>query len=232
MVALVLLEVIRARDLPTEILASEDPTQTMPRRLGLSDAVEAQIRRYREEARKKRKILDDQARDLFRLVLRRPDSDEVFFQAGELLAGKDGPLRGPQRLYPRKALFALARRQVRSRIRSLFGREVGAFARAPFILEARGHFFLDMDPGGDACALVSGLCASILSRYLGRPVQVRHRPCQGLKGELCRWTAVVPEDAGKGDASEAPPGEGAGEEGREGRVDDASAEVNPAPSDG
>ncbi len=191
--ALALLEVIRTRDLPTEVLASEDPTQTMPRRLGLSEAVEHQIRRYREEVRHRGRISDDQARDLFRLVLRRPDAEEVFYQVGELLAGKDVPGKGVKRFYPRKALLALARRQVRRRLRSLFGRELGGFAHGPFTLEARGHFLLDMDPGGDACALVAGLSATILSRYLRRPVGVSHASCQALKGELCRWT-VLPGD--------------------------------------
>jgi hypothetical protein len=95
-VALSLLEVIRARDLPTEILESEDPSQTMPRRLGLSGVVDVQIRRLREQARRRERITVEQARDLVHLILRRPDSEEVFFQAGELLAGKVEPLGGDQ----------------------------------------------------------------------------------------------------------------------------------------
>ncbi len=191
MVALTLLEVIRARDLPTEVLASEDPTRTLPRRLGLSEAVEAEIRRYREEARHRGRITDEQARDLFRLVLRRPDSEEVFLQAGEMLAGKDEAGRGIKSFCPKKALFSLARRQVRRRMLVLFGREIGGFAHGPFTLEARGHLLLDMDPGGDACALLTGFSAAVLSRYLRQPVRVAHAPCQAFKGELCRWTAVL-----------------------------------------
>ncbi|MFH1765606.1 MAG: hypothetical protein ABIF09_15565, partial [Gemmatimonadota bacterium] len=85
MVGLSLLEVIRAQDLPTEVLASEDPTQTMPRRFGLSDVVNQQIRLFREQVRKRERITDRQAQDLFHLVIRRPDSEEVFLNAGELL---------------------------------------------------------------------------------------------------------------------------------------------------
>lgn len=186
-VGLALLEVIRARDLPAEILDAEDPSQTMPRRLGLSEAVNLQIRRLREEVRKRRKITDDEARDLVRLVLRRPDSEEVFFQAGETLAGKDVPWPFLGRLYPRRVRIALARRQIRRRVRALFGRMVGGFAKGSFVLEARGHFLLEMDPGGDACALLTGLSSTVLSRYLGEPVEVRHHFCQARKDELCRW---------------------------------------------
>ena len=190
MVGLVLLEVIRARDLPTEILYSEDPTQTMPRRLGLSEAVDGQIRRFREEVRRKERFSDNEARDLFHLVLRRPDSEEVFSQAGELLAGKDDSLKGISRAYPEKLLYSLARRQVRRRLKGLLGRPVGAFAPGPFTLEARGHFFLDMDPGGDACELLTGFAQTILSRYLRRPVYVSHSSCEALKHDLCRWALI------------------------------------------
>jgi hypothetical protein len=188
-VALSLLEVIRARDLPTEILESEDPSQTMPRRLGLSGVVDVQIRRLREQARRRERIALEQARDLFHLVLRRPDSEEAFFQAGERLAGKIEPLGGISRLYPRGVRYALARRQVGKRIRSLFSRSVGGFAHGSFNLEARGHFLLEMDPGGDACHLLSGLAQEVLRRYLRREVVVTHSSCQARKNELCRWTA-------------------------------------------
>ena len=192
-VGLSLLEVIRALDLPTEVLASEDPTQTMPRRLGLSDVVDQQIRFFREQVRKRERITDQQARDLTHLVLRRPDSEEAFLKAGELLVGNSKPRKGLWRFYPEKALYSLARRQTRRRIRSLFGRSIGGFAHGAFTLEARGHFLLDLDPGGDACALVTGLAQSILGRFLRRPVEVRHTACEARKNDLCRWVVSEPQ---------------------------------------
>ena len=99
-VGLSLLEVIRALDLPGEILASEDPTQTIPRRLGLSDVVEQQIRLYRDQVRRKEKITDQQAQDLVHLVLRRPDSEEAFFQAGDLLAARERFIDGNRQDIP------------------------------------------------------------------------------------------------------------------------------------
>ena len=193
MVGLSLLEVIRALDLPSEVLASEDPTQTMPRRFGLSDVVDQQIRLFREQVRRRERITDRQARDLFHLVIRRPDSEEVFLNAGELLVGNAKLLRGFQRFYPEKARYSLARRQTRKRIRSLFGRSIGGFSHGAFTLEARGHFLLELDPGGDACALVTGLAQSILERCLRRPIKVRHTACEALKQELCRWVVSEPD---------------------------------------
>jgi len=187
-VGLSLLEVIRARDLPTEILAAEDPTQTMPRRLGLSEVVDLQIRRFAEQVRKRERITDEEARDLCHLVLRRPDCEEVFFQAGELLAGKDEPLKGIRRRFPERIRYSMARRQIRKRTQALFGRSVGGLAHGAFTLEARGHFFLDMDPGGDACHLFTGFAQTILGRYLRQEVSVSHSACQARNDDLCRWS--------------------------------------------
>lgn len=186
-VGLSLLEVIRTLDLPTEVLAAEDPTQTMPRRLGLSTVVDQQIRLYREQVRRRTRITDRQAQALFHLVLRRPDSEEAFLRAGELLVERDRPLRCLRRFYPERLRLSLARRAVTRRIRSLIGRGLGGFAHGPFTLEAKGHFLLDMDPGGDACALVTGLTQATLSRYLRREVTVVHSSCEARKQELCRW---------------------------------------------
>ena len=186
-VGLSLLEVIRALDLPSEVLASEDPTQTMPRRLGLSDVVDQQIRLFREQVRRKEKITDQQAQDLFHLVLRRPDSEEAFLRAGEMLAEDIRPLWTFRRLYRQKARYSLARRETRKAVKSLCGRAIGGFAHGPFTIEAKGHFLLELDPGGDACALLTGLSQTILRGSLGRKVSVRHSSCEARKQDLCRW---------------------------------------------
>jgi hypothetical protein len=188
LVGLSLLEVIRTRDLPTEILGSENPSQTMPRRLGLSEAVDLQIRRFRTEVKKRGRISDDEAKAFFALVLRRPDAGEVFFQAGGFLAGKDLPARGVGRWYPRRVRFAMARRYFRKRSRALFGRTVGGFSHGPFALESGGHLLLEMDPGGNACTLLSGFAESVLSRYLRMPATVIHSACLARGQDSCRWT--------------------------------------------
>jgi hypothetical protein len=185
-VALTLLEVIREQDRPTEILESEDPSVTMPRKLGLSDVVERQIRQYREEARKGARITSGEFGDLIRLVIRRPDSPEVFFQTGEMLGGSNG--RRSRRMLPRRMLYALARRRVRRRLKALFGRRIGGFGAGPFTLEGRSLPFIQNDPGGDACELITGLCQALLDRSLSGKVFVMHRACESRGDALCRWT--------------------------------------------
>jgi hypothetical protein len=164
--------------------------------------VDGQIRRFREDVKRKTRLTDEEVRDLFHLVLRRPDSEEVFFQAGEMLAGKDSQRGGLSKAYPRKALFLLARRQVRRKLKALIGRTVGDFAPGSFTLEARGHFFMEMDPGGDACALFTGFAQTVLARYLPGPttLTVTHTSCEALKQDHCRWTVVESESHGETDA--------------------------------
>jgi hypothetical protein len=192
-VGLSLLEVIRALDLPTEVLASEDPARTMPRRLGLSEVIDQQIRIFRAQVRRRERINDQRTQDLFQLVLRRPDSEEAFLHAGEMLVEDLKPPRGLRRLSTQSGLYALSRRQVRRRIKALFGRSIGGFAHGHFNLEASGHFLLELDSGGDACALVTGLSQAILSRNLRRRIEVRHTSCEAKKREICRWVVSEAE---------------------------------------
>lgn len=192
-VGLSLLEVIRALDLPAEVLASEDPTQTMPRRLGLSEVVEQQIRLFQEQVRRKEKITDKETQDLVHLVLRRPDSEEAFFQAGDRLADGVKAVGGIKKLYSEKARYSLARRESRKLVKSLFGRPIGGFANGSFNLEAQGHFLLELDPGGDACSLLTGLTQAVLRACLPEKVRVLHVSCEARKGDLCRWVVADPE---------------------------------------
>ncbi|MHC4925035.1 MAG: hypothetical protein ACYTG4_13320 [Planctomycetota bacterium] len=193
-VALTLLEVIKHQDSPTEVLESEDPSVTMPRRLGLSEVIDRQIRRYREEVKRKERISDDEFRDLVRLVIRRPDSEEVFFNAGNIIAGDDRP-PGWRRGLPRSLRYGLARRQTRRGLVKLFGRRIGGFGVGPFVLEARTHLFIESDPGGDACHFLTGFAQAVLQRYCGRRTRIAHSLCEARKDALCRWTVLAEERA-------------------------------------
>ena len=184
MVALTFLEVLQTSDRPFEVFEEEDTSITMPRRLGLSDAVEQRIRNYQEEAKRGHKISDEEFVDLVRLVVRRPDARAVFLECGTRLAGK--PPR-QSRLLPRKLQLALARRRVRRRLQVLFGRRVGGFAEGAFVLEGRSLLFIQSDSGGDACSLVSGLCSASLSGSIKDPPTIAHIACEARGDAYCRW---------------------------------------------
>jgi hypothetical protein len=191
-VALTLLEVIRSQDRPEEFLQDENPTVTMPRRLGLSDVIDTQIRRYRDEARRRQRITEEEIGDLFRLVVRRPDAREVFFEAGTLLAGPLPRRRRAGRLKGRVAR-TLARRRVRKRLKRLFGRRVGGFGQGAFNLQGTGLIFARATPSGEACELVSGICQAILEGYDARPLLLVHDACEARGGQRCGWSLSFSE---------------------------------------
>lgn len=201
-VALRLLEMIHDLDRPLEILEAENPTKTMPRRLGLSDVVGRQIRTYRDDVRRRVRLTDSEIHDLFRLVIRRPDAEEIFLRAGRTLAGRE-ERRGWKRWVPRRMALAMARSRVRRRLNTLFGRRMGGFGRGGFSIEGRSLMFIEADPGGDACFLVSGLCEAALEQVTGQRVRVDHVLCQSRGDALCRWEGKLLDEAASAD--DAPP---------------------------
>ncbi len=191
--ALRLLEAIREEDLPREVLEEENPAQTIPRRFGLSDVVDRQIRQLREDVKKGVRLTDHDVRGLFRFVIRRPDSAQVFHRVGRLLAELDTPPSWAK-LLPHRAQVARARARTRSTLKKLFGRPIGGVGRPPFIFEGRQLFFVDVDPGGDACNLLSGFAEGVLERTLGGSARVGHTLCQGRGDALCRWEGEIVEE--------------------------------------
>jgi hypothetical protein len=192
-VALRLLEVMRDMDLPVEILEAEDTTQTIPRRFGLSDVVDRQIRTYKEDARKRTRLSDEEIQGLFRFVIRRPDGAEVFREVGRLLAQGDRPRRWV-RMLPDGMRYRVARTSARRKLKKLFGRPVGGFGRSGFVIEGRTLLFIESDPGGDACHLLSGFAEDVLEQTFGGGARVTHTLCQGLGHDLCRWEGEMVEE--------------------------------------
>ena len=188
-VALVLLQAVRDNDRPGEVLNDEDLTVTLPRRLGLSEVVDSQIRRYEQDVRRRRRVPEGEVRDLIRLVTRRADSESLFRGVGRTLGVMEGGGTGLGRVLPRSAGFALARRAIVRRLRTLFGPGFVASVSAPFEIEAANNVLLDGDPGGEACALVTGLSQAILDRSVRPGVVVEHVHCRARGHERCAWHA-------------------------------------------
>ena len=187
-VALRLLEVMRDMDLPTELLGDENLRLTIPRRFGLSDVVERQIYKYRDDIRNRVRISDEEVQGLLRFVVRRPDGPTVFYAVGRLLGRVQ---KGPwlARHLPKGIQFTVVRRRVRRLLVHLFGRTIVGFAHGRFVIEIRSSLLVQADPGGGACQLLSGLSEEVISRTLGRPVSVDHTLCQGRGDDRCRWQA-------------------------------------------
>ena len=85
-IPLSLLESIRRIDTPQDQADTEYVPELRNKRLGLSDTVYTQIRRYTDALKRGQKIPFAEAEGLGTLIGRRPDSSELFRSAGEILA--------------------------------------------------------------------------------------------------------------------------------------------------
>jgi len=197
-VALALLEAMRDSDRPGEILDDENVTETLPRRFGLSGVVRSQIMRYEQEARRGRRVPQAEVVDLIRLVIRRPDADDLFFEVGRSLKAA-GESPGWRRIFPARLAYAMARRQLARRLRTLFGGTLVRSAGAPFQIEAADAYLTIADPGGGACALVTGLAQAMLETAGRGPVTVGHPECRARGADRCLWTAEVRSNEAEGE---------------------------------
>src|SRR3954463_12609451 len=85
-IPLSLLEAIRRIDTPEDQVDAEYVPELRNKRLGLSDTVYAQIRRYNDAVRRNQRISHEEAAGLARLIGRRPDAEAVFRAAGRTIA--------------------------------------------------------------------------------------------------------------------------------------------------
>lgn len=194
---LLLLEAMRDRDRPEEWLEDEDVTISLPRRLGLSDVVRAQINKYQEEVKQRRPQLASQVEDLIRLVIRRPDAEEIFADAGRQVARRFWSERGRgirriTRFLPRPLALVVAQRAGRRMFVHLVGPTAFRIQRRPLSLSIADSLTARADEGGAACALYAGAFAEVLELYTGRRYRVLHPICRARKaGPRCEWTVEI-----------------------------------------
>ena len=77
-IALALLRSLRDQDTPEESLENETFVDSLPRRLGLNDVVNIQMRRYADMRDQGRSLALSEFLDLVRLISRRPDASRSW----------------------------------------------------------------------------------------------------------------------------------------------------------
>ena len=190
---LALLHSVRSHDRPKEVLEDENLTASLPRRLGLSDVIHTQIRRYEEATRKGRNVPARELVDLIRLVIRRPDAEEILDEAGSgvvalYLQGMGERRARVARVLPRAlARTALARR-ARALSRRIAAGAESAVEKGPIRLRLRDSITAEVDPGGAACGLYTSVFRALAGRYLRTEPGVEHNRCSARGDEVCEWT--------------------------------------------
>src|SRR3954463_11677535 len=88
-VPLSLLEAVRSVDIPEgDDIDVEYVQEHRNKRLGLSDTVIAQIRRYKDAMKRNQAIAIHEASGIARLIGRRSDAEGIFVKAGTLVASR------------------------------------------------------------------------------------------------------------------------------------------------
>lgn len=188
--ALALLESLRSTDTPAETLVDEDLPRSLPRRLGLSNVVEAQIRRYRDLADRNGSLDGEEMRNLYSLVGRRPDSRAVFAAAGRWLTDRGFESRRLSLAtvpLPRSLRRRLALRQARKVARLVSPPARPRTESGPPALVVEGCLPAFATEASAGCELVLSAFHGILERYGERDPEVVHPLCEALGDSCCLW---------------------------------------------
>jgi predicted hydrocarbon binding protein len=188
-----LLEAVKAIDTPDAELEAEFVEELRNKRLGLSETVLQQIRRYAEAVKRQQRIPFDEVLALARLIGRRQDADLAFREAGRRWARSaletvGGVARRGATGLPAVIGRPLALRQLRRlAVRFLDG----ALVRqgSTLLLEVRTPVSVDAAAPGVGCGLYEAAFRELLLRLADADGAVDHVLCRAQGGDRCQWRA-------------------------------------------
>ncbi|MBA3646277.1 MAG: hypothetical protein H0W63_08875 [Gemmatimonadaceae bacterium] len=187
-----LLEAIRSVDTP-EGDDIEYVQELRNKRLGLSDTVHAQIRRYGDALRRSQPIASMEATSLATLIGRRSDAEEIFKSAGRGVAKRiyERIPRATRRMTHVFPAF-LARPVAFRRLRSAFSKYLDANLRraeGSLILEVKKSATADGAEGSAGCAFYGAALGELLGLLLPGTQAVEHVRCIKSGSQKCEWRA-------------------------------------------
>lgn len=191
-VALAILESLRVTDTPSETIDDEEFTQSLPRRLGLSEVIDTQIRRY-TSMRDSGYTLDvSELNDLLRLIGRRPDAEAVFAAAGTRLARQHFDdqfvlTRASRRMFPVQVRERFMLRSAGRIARAVSPSSAVSTSQSPPGLEVEDCVLSDVG-SGLACSMLTAAMQECLERYVKDGGLVQHKSCKGRGSDACTWS--------------------------------------------
>ena len=188
-----LLEAVRNVDTPDGDLDAEYVPELRNKRLGLSDTVYAQIRRYTDLVKRSQRSGQEEATALAKLLGRRPDAEAGFRAAGRYLAREAYLTISPVRRRMMLALPALvAKPMALSQARKLTERYLnGKLARngSFVLLDVGDPVTLDSAPKSAGCAFYEATLKELLRLLIGHAGMVEHVRCASRDEGRCEWRA-------------------------------------------
>jgi predicted hydrocarbon binding protein len=188
-----LLHAVRSVDTPDDDVEAEYTLDLRNKRLGLSETVYAQIRRYTEASKKSERTGTAEAVALAKLIGRRPDAEEVFREAGQHLAREAyrtipivtrKMIRAMPNVIARPVAFRRARRIAK---RYLNGgmRRVGSSV----FLVVPQPLMLDEGIGPRGCVFYESVLRELLHLLVLASGAVEHVRCASRGDGECEWKA-------------------------------------------
>lgn len=193
LVPLVLLEAVRSVDMPVGELEAEFVDELRTKRLGLSDTVLAQIRRYNEAVRRGHRLPFEEAAGIAKLIGRRPDAEAVFREAGRVLARQTyARITAPSRALIRLLPTMIARPIALGHVRRIGTRFLGGSLRrvgATILLEVPNSPTRDAAPRQAGCAFYEAILRELMQLLVGGVGAVEHVRCASRGEGTCEWRA-------------------------------------------
>jgi predicted hydrocarbon binding protein len=187
------LEAVRNVDTPDDALEAEFVPELRNKRLGLSDTVYAQIRRYADAAKRNHRPVHDEAVGLARLIGRRPDAEAVFRAAGRYLANQTYSSISTWKRRLIAVLPALLARPIALRqTRRIADRYLNGRVRRQgsfIILEVARSTTVDCAPHGAGCSYYAAFLRELLRLLGASGGAVDHVRCSARGEGSCEWRA-------------------------------------------
>jgi hypothetical protein len=188
------LEAVRTVDAIDETdLDAEYVAELRNKRLGLSDTVYAQLRRYADAVKRKQRVPFDEAVALARLLGRRPDAAAVFRVAGRYLAGEAYRTVAPVTRRILLILPALLSRPIALRhARRIAERYLdGRVTRlgSAVLLEVRRSVTADAAPAAAGGAYYEAALQELLVLLVGNSGAVEQTRSSARGDGTCEWRA-------------------------------------------
>ena len=188
-----LLEAVRTVDLPEGDFEAEFVAELRNKRLGLSDTVFAQIKRFSEAVRRRQPQLFEEAVGIARLIGRRPDAESVFREAGRSLARQSYRTISPLTRRLTLALPALLSRPIALRhVRRICARYAAGSIRrvgSTILLVVPKSVTLNTAPRQGGCAYYESALRELMQLLVGGVGAVEHVRCASRGEGTCEWRA-------------------------------------------
>ena len=188
-----LLEAVRNVDTPSDQTDAEYVDELRNKRLGLSDTVYAQIKRYSEAARRGHRTGQDETIALAKLIGRRPDAEAIFRAAGRYMALQSYRTISPvTRKMMRLLPSAMARPLAYRRARKIAGRYLNGNVRRvgnSLLLDVPRSITVSTAPGVVGCTYYESSLRELLSLLIGSIGAVEHVRCNSRGEGTCEWRA-------------------------------------------